>query len=330
MHNELMNKEEYSIKSINRMIRSIMFLIRSFDKVTTPELKDILIKLADHILNIMKQSSDPTKITDSALQFYNRMIIALGPNILEHIKQLFGIILNTLNMSTFIQLIHMTHLVFQTIKESSFSFISEILPFLFSYVITIGLPSEAVSDIQKVHMDAIITFAKLIKLVGTTNILILFQFPLKEFNSLLTLFCNCSHSGIDDIRKNGIIVISFLLAASLRFNISGDKLNQVGKSSKITISPEFEPYINMLLEYSLNCTFTPIGLLSSKNPTDIQCLEDLAMLHFILYKTVTDRVLVKLAEWTVEEPYLEAIRQGLRSMLNTGTAKQYKELLKQM
>ena len=335
MHEIMMKREGYSVKTSNQMIRAMTLLIRSFENANSLELKTMFMKISDSTLGLIQRFPGNSTIRDSTLQFFNRMIITIGLDILPYMNKLLAIISGNLDISAFIHILHMTHLALQTLKSSAFAFISEMFPSLLAWAINIGLPTSAVSDIEKTHVDAIKTFLKLIKLISGSNVGFLYVLPLDQFQALLDFLVSVARSFIDDLRKTGISVTAAFIAVSVGLNISAEKLTApttaAAKANKpVAFEPQYSAHSTILLQKSLECAFAPFVSMNSRNLTDVQCLQDIAMLHFILYKTAPEQFLTKLSSWEMAQSHLEVVKRGLEVMLNTGTVKEYKEILKQI
>eukprot|EP00826_Nyctotherus_ovalis_P037308 TRINITY_DN3395_c0_g11_i1.p1 TRINITY_DN3395_c0_g11~~TRINITY_DN3395_c0_g11_i1.p1 ORF type:complete len:327 (-),score=72.99 TRINITY_DN3395_c0_g11_i1:61-1041(-) len=319
-----MQREGNSTRGANRLIRAMTLLVRSLENVALPELRETLKKLAAEILGLVQQFAG---VRDAALQFLSRMVISLGADMLEDVKKVVAAVLSSLDMPGFIQVVHITNLIMQSLKAAAHGFVADILPFLLSSATSMGLPSEAISDLQKTHMDAINTLLKLIRAISSNNCTIFFHLPIDQFNSLMVLLCSCAQSSIEDLRKNGVATMAHFFAISIGRSINADKLIAPAKTAKPTIGEE---YASSLLKGALDCAFSSLGLLGVKSPTDVQCIQEVGMLHFLLYTAVAEQFMERLAAWTAGGVYVETMKQGLEAAAIAGSAKQYKELLKQI
>jgi len=327
MHKGIIQKEGYTGKNAHRLIRTMTLLVRSLESITLPELRAMLTKLAGEVINMVQEFVTYSGVRDASLQFFSRMIISLGADILGDVKKLLRIVLVNLDVSTFIQVVQMTNLIMQSLKETAVSFVDEMLPFLLNSAINMGLPAEAISDIQKTHMDAINILLKLVRAISTNKCAVFFKLSLEQFNSLITLLHNCSQSDIEDIRKNGASTMLHLLTSSLGLAINGDKVIAATKGATPEVGSE---YAASLVKGALDCAFLPLRMLNAKNPTDMQCVQDIGTLHYLLYKTVHEQFMAKLLVWSTDNTYIESMKQGLENASSTETTKQYKELLKQI
>lgn len=320
----MMQKEGNSTKGANRLIRAMTLLARSLENVALPELRETLKKLAVEVIGMVQQFAG---VRDAALQFFSRMVISLGVDVLEDVKKVLAVVLGNLDMSGFIQVVHITNLIMQSLKGAAYGFAADMLPFLLSSATSMGLPSETISDLQKTHMDAVNTLLKLVRAISNNNCTIYFHLPIDQFNSLMTLLDGCAQSSVEDLRRNGVATMAHFFAASTGRSINADKLLVSAKAAKPAIGEE---HASSLLRTALDCAFLPLGLLGAKSPTDAQCVQEVGMLHFLLYTTVAEQFMGRLAAWTAGGVYVETMKQGLEAAAAAGSAKQYKELLKQI
>ncbi len=318
----------------NQLVRAMMLLMRSFDEAKDPELKLLFTKIAQGVIELMQENVANAALRDSALLFFHKMIITLGAEVLGQLKIAVNIVLPSLDLVSFAHIVKMTHLTLQVLRHSAVDFVREIFPFLLSSAVNMGQPTSVVSDLEKTHLDAVRTFMKLIKLISQNNVEMFYQLDAGDkFTMLLAFITTTVQSPVDEIRRTGVALMVAILAASLGLQINADRVVSPPKPVRAcAVQPEYSAHAGILLTRALDCAFSPLGALSpAKNPVDSQCVQDLALLHVLLYRSAADQFAERFQAWINEgNQAVEAgIKQGLEAAGKTGSVREYKEMLKQ-
>jgi len=313
------------------MLRTMTLLIRSFDNEDSSELRGIFIKMTELAIEMVQKYTGNATIRDAALQLLNRMIVTTGVEILPYANKLLNSLSGNLDLGAFTAILHMSHLVLQTLKTGSHAFIAEIFPFCVNYAINFGIPKESVSDIEKSHLNEVKAFLKLVKLLSTHNITILYEQSVLNFGKMVNFIESTTKTQIDDLRKTGLTVISLFLANSVGLLISSDKITFQKSSKPVAYEEKYRDHANLLVEKSLEVAFYAPKLINLNNPLDFQSIQDIAILHYVLYRINNKEFVDKLSEsWTIWKTNIDNIKHRLFVCNSSGSVSEYKELIKQI
>jgi len=336
----LLTKYGNTQKIVERVIKNLSFIIKGFDYEAPIELKPVLKQLAENAINAMKFfATDPT-IRDTVILLFNKLVVALGSELLPLLKQLMELIIAQINDVNGINaIIKLTTLAILTWKSTGVSLAMEIFNFILAAVLKIGYPAAKISDLEKSDIDVIHSFIKFIRAIIGIYPQTLFSLPIDKFTDLLSYLEKWTFYSLDEtLRKLIIGLFLSLLAATLGISQAIEGAPQIisnflildSKIQCILVIPEYQHHIKIFLKILENVSIKPFTILSPFNAIDMQAITDICGIHYLTYKIMGKTYLTLLQNWFADFCKIEPMKleENLEGINKTRALKDYKDIIR--
>ncbi len=334
---ELLAASGQSQKTMERVVKNIAHILRGFEAEVAPELKLILAELSQYTISVFQSCPANASVRDSVVLLFNRMIVAVGKELLPTLKQLMAVILQGSDPTALLAIMKLGNLAVITWKEQGVTLAGEMLAFLLNSVLAIGYPASKVSDIERAQVDVVHAFIKLLKSITIINQSALFNIPIENYTGLMTYLAKWTYSTLDETLRKVVITLIVMMVSGgagteVTCEVTTQLLERMQKSpAKAPLAdPALAAHAAVLIQAAEICASRPLDVLSPFNAVDMQALGDVAVLHAFLHRLEGDRLAAAVCAWGVafglNNP--KAVKDALESAVKTGQAKGYKELLR--
>lgn len=320
------------------MLRIMTLILRSIESEIEPDLKTVILLIAQIALQILKKNPNDYLVRETILLLFNKLVIVMGIDLMPFAKDLFTVIAFNKDMVTLSSLIKLSTLIVHSWKKKGIELAKDILGFLLSIVQEIGFPASNVSDIEKMHLDIIHSYLKFMRVIIREDLMVLFQQKVDQFSIFFDFLVKCSQLDLNElIKKQAILLIGMTVAGSLGLNLSSENLGviintQPSKTSQIpAVFPEFTMMIRIMMQCANESAFLCLDHINTKNQDDLQILNEISALHCLMYRAYKMEFIKKLGEWLNIKSwakYQGNFAEWLEIMHTKKSTKEYKENLK--
>ena len=322
-----------NVKAAYLVSRTILLLLSGFETEVEPDLKELIKKVAQTTLEILRINTNNHGIRDTLLSLFQKLVIIVGTELTPMINELFNLILQNYDTTVISAVLKIAIIVMHSWKQNGLGFIKQVLGFIIKSMTELGLPANQVSDIEKSQIEIVQSYLKFLKSLVVLDLNVLYELPLAQYAELISYLGQCTIYDVEElIKRHSIILVGMIMAGSMGLNLTSENLSaiiatQPSRTSKlIALVPEFSIHTRTLAQRAQEVAIGAMQhvRIAGEGPV----LGDIAALHCLVYRFNGVEFLKRIEEWcNTRGVNFAVVKDALDDMQTKSSVSHYKELL---